>query len=350
MTAAPAYREVAPGLRGRTDLPPATLGRTDAVLFDIDGVLVEVSDSFRSVISLAVQHYFNHVLGIPGEEILITPDETSLFKLAGRYNNDWDLANGAAAWGLMSLVTSSDGAAGTATLRQASPALDEFTAEVRKAGGGLETTLRLLRGRMNEAQRRRFESLYRPDVVRRIFQEYYAGPRLCRQFYGFDPEYFSGPGLVERERPIIDLSLVKHLKKDGIVFGVLSGRTPEEADYVLEKLGLDGYLHPRGRVVDDGSLPGKPDPSGLMYLAREMRFRQAVYAGDVPDDWTTVEAYRKTAAPGLGEVSGCMTATGANPGGRITAHFERAGADWLAGDVNALLRAIIEIRSGVKPE
>jgi HAD superfamily phosphatase len=350
MTAALAYSEVAPGLRGRIGLLPAALGRTDAVLFDIDGVLVEVSDSFRSVISLAVQHYFNRVLGIPGEEPLITPDETSLFKLAGRYNNDWDLANGAAAWGLLKLVTASDGDAVMASLRQALPALEEFTVKVRQAGGGLETTLRLLRGQMNEVQRRRFENLYRPDLIRRIFQEYYAGPGLCRRFYGFDPEYFSGPGLVERERPILDLSLVKRLKQEGLGFGVLSGRTPEEADYVLETLGLAGYLHPRGRVVDDGSLPGKPDPSGLLHLARGMGFRQAVYVGDVPDDWTTVEAYRKTAAPGLGEVNGCMVATGANPGGRITAHFERAGADWLASDVNVLLRTIIETRSGNRPD
>ncbi len=346
MTAAlPAYREIAPGLRARTDISLPALESLDAVLFDIDGVLVEVSDSFRSVISLAVQHYFNKILGIPGESVLVSPDETALFKLAGRYNNDWDLAAGASAWGLLKLIFRPAPPRDIAGLREGAPTLEEFTGRIKAEGGGLEVTLRLVREALDPARREEFDRLYRPDMVRRIFQEYYAGPRLCRFFYGFDPEYFEGPGLVERERPIIDIALVEALNASGVQFGVLSGRTPEEADYVLESLGLARLLHPRGQVVDDGHLTPKPDPDGLLHLAREMGFDSAVYVGDVPDDWSTVLAYGRTAEAVLGKVSGCMVATGANPGGRISAHFERAGAHWLSTDVNALLQAMLQART-----
>ncbi|MCE5273276.1 HAD family hydrolase [bacterium] len=341
---APVYREIAPGLRARTDISLPALESLDAVLFDIDGVLVEVSDSFRSVISLAVQHFFNKVLGQPGETILVSPDETALFKLAGRYNNDWDLAAGASAWGLLKLLCRPEPPRDIAELREGAPTLEEFTGRIKVEGGGLEVTLRLVRAALGPEKREEFDRLYRPELVRRIFQEYYAGPRLCRPFYGFDPEYFEGPGLVEHERPIIDISLVERLSHAGVAFGILSGRTPEEADYVLASLGLARLLHPRGRVVDDGHLTPKPDPDGLLHLAREMGFDSAVYVGDVPDDWSTVLAYGRAVEAGQGRVSGCMVATGANPGGRISAHFEREGSHWLATDVNTLLRAMLQAR------
>lgn len=339
------YSRPAGGLRLRSDLPSTLIMRADAVIFDIDGVLVEVRDSFREVISLALQHYFKEVLGVPGETRLVGPDETALFKLAGRYNNDWDLAQGAAAWGLLKLTAGGGDKRNIESLRESSPTLEEFTARIGREGGGLDNTMRLVRRELDPEQKAAFDRLYRPELIKRIFQEYYAGPALCREFYGFEPEHYKGRGLVENESPIVDPALVGELAGFGMVFGVLSGRTVEEADYVLERLGIERYLHPRGKVVDDGTVPPKPDPDGLIELARRTAFTSALYVGDVPDDWTTVKAYAE-ALPQGPPVLGCMVATGADPNGRVTEHFERSGVHCLAADVNVLLNFLLELKSG----
>lgn len=61
-----------------------TLGQPpDVVVFDIDGVLVEVMQSYREAIRETVRHF-------TGE--LVSQDEIQDFKNAGGWNNDWLLS------------------------------------------------------------------------------------------------------------------------------------------------------------------------------------------------------------------------------------------------------------------
>jgi HAD superfamily hydrolase (TIGR01548 family) len=55
----------------------------DVIVFDMDGVLVEVMDSYREAIRETVRHF-------TGE--LVTHDEIQDFKNAGGWNNDWLLS------------------------------------------------------------------------------------------------------------------------------------------------------------------------------------------------------------------------------------------------------------------
>jgi len=56
--------------------------RCEGILFDMDGVLVDVSRSYRMAIKKTAEFYL-------GEEI--DPSEIQQFKNRGNYNNDWDL-------------------------------------------------------------------------------------------------------------------------------------------------------------------------------------------------------------------------------------------------------------------
>ena len=346
LPASSGYVDLARGLQARSGTTLSALGKVDAVIFDVDGVLVEVSESFRMVISRTVQFYFNQILGIPGEKRFITGEETGHFKLAGRYNNDWDLAKGAVAYGLLKLAgLNGSGAVDTARLRLSGPGLEDFSAEIKRRGGGLAETLKIIAEKLNAGQYREFELRYRPDLIRQIFMEYYAGPSLCRDFYGFEPQYYRGPGLIEKERDILDHSLVRELSACGVTFGILSGRIPTEAEYLFRKTGLEHYLNRAFVVTDDGHLPAKPDPAGLGRLAERMGFRGAIYVGDVPDDWATVTAYAARYPEGP-PVAGCLVRTGATSKELMSAFYEKSAVDFLAEDVNCLLSALLAVRRG----
>jgi len=58
--------------------------RPDVIVFDMDGVLVEVGQSYREAIRETVRHF-------TGE--LVTHDEIQNFKNAGGFNNDWLLSH-----------------------------------------------------------------------------------------------------------------------------------------------------------------------------------------------------------------------------------------------------------------
>jgi len=61
--------------------------QVDAVVLDIDGVLVDVADSYRRAIIESVERVCDKT---------IDRDAIQLFKDAGGFNNDWELTDAAA--------------------------------------------------------------------------------------------------------------------------------------------------------------------------------------------------------------------------------------------------------------
>ncbi|MCJ7784401.1 MAG: HAD hydrolase-like protein [Desulfobacterales bacterium] len=67
----------------------------DVLIFDMDGVLIDVSKSYRKTIQRTIQIYLETCLGFARSRgSWITNDEISLFKSVGGFNNDWDLTSG----------------------------------------------------------------------------------------------------------------------------------------------------------------------------------------------------------------------------------------------------------------
>ncbi len=60
------------------------INEPDVIVFDMDGVLVEVMESYREAIRETVRHF-------TGE--LVSHDEIQDFKNAGGWNNDWLLSH-----------------------------------------------------------------------------------------------------------------------------------------------------------------------------------------------------------------------------------------------------------------
>ena len=56
----------------------------DAVVFDMDGVLLDITGSIRVVNCLAVPFYLREVLGWPAHDDLLTSADIEMFKHAGR--------------------------------------------------------------------------------------------------------------------------------------------------------------------------------------------------------------------------------------------------------------------------
>src|SRR5512136_2237495 len=65
------------------------------LIFDMDGVLIDVSKSYRKTIQRTVRIYLETCLGFErtGRD-WVTDEEISLFKSARGFNNDWDLTSG----------------------------------------------------------------------------------------------------------------------------------------------------------------------------------------------------------------------------------------------------------------
>lgn len=300
----------------------------DTVVFDVDGVLIDVSHSFRSAISKAVQHYLANHLGWPGDELFLRVSETELFKKAGGFNSDWALAEAAVLLYAVKGAGASDRSA--SFLRKLPPVLEEYTSAIHARGGGLEAAKDALRERFGDAAFEAGAALWESSLVERLCAEHYAGRRLCRDMYGFDAVIVdTDEGEMIHERRLIEPERLPASWK----YGVLTGRNNGEMRAALTMTGLAGTVPPEWiATCDDGV--HKPDPNGLLLLTERMAPAAAAFVGDTIDDLRTVLNYRKVRSepPWLA----CAVLSGP-AGERNRDFFAASGADVIAPDVNALV-------------
>jgi len=310
--------EAAAGLRG-----------VDTVLFDIDGVLLDVTNSLHQVGCRAVRFYLTRLLGWPDDGPVLEPPELRLFKVIPGFNDDWDLAYTMV---LLNLVKAQlTGRREASRLREASPTYAEFAAELAADGGGFQPAVTRLLDRLDEAGRAEVLAQWDRPTILQVFQEHYAGRRYCRPFYGYDPKYVDLPvGFIRNDRPLLDRQRLPARTR----LGIYSGRTWEETKAALELAGWsDLFRREHIIVVDDG--PKKPDPAGLVILARRLGSRSAVYIGDMPDDRNAVRNYRALPEP-LPPMFDVLVRTGPLREQPLETALAQ-GADVVAPDVNAFL-------------
>ena len=280
--------------------------RVDAVVLDVDGVLVDVSGSYRRAIVETVER-------LHGERL--SDDDVQAFKNAGGFNDDWELSDATSLFVLA---------------REAGMALDVegFTERVHEAGGGLDAARSVVREELGEGANA-VEAAWDPARVREVFQALYLGADLYRELEGGEPP-FEAPGYVHDEPVLVEPATVEALTSRFRV-GVLTGRPAAEADIALERVGL--AVPPEHRVTMDDAAPGKPSPAGLLHLADALDADAVAFVGDTLDD---VRTARAAAAVDERPFFGVGVLTGGLTGEDGRRRYREAGADAIVESVNDL--------------
>jgi HAD superfamily hydrolase (TIGR01548 family) len=293
----------------------------ELVIFDLDGTLVDVRDSYREAVRRTVQAYFGQVLGLRGNTALVSHRDIQAFKLAGGLNNDWDLSAALIRY-LLSLldtvpqvshnVSSIHEAA--RTLRRAGSQLtltlaeldkrSDFEAmarELNQAGGGLAGLASLL-GSLEHPLLFYSGDLTNHNVVQRLFQEFYLGRRYFSSLHRTPPYFYRGPGLIEQETLLVSRALLQALDQaTDHKLGVATGRPEAEARLALDIFQIGGYFRSvvahedvvaeesRMARLGEPTTLSKPHPYVVLEAAERLDpggQRPAVYIGDTPDDMT----------------------------------------------------------------
>jgi len=300
----------------------------DLLIFDMDGVLIDVSKSYRETILRTVQIYLETCLGFEKEKArLVTEADISLFKSVGGFNNDWDLTSGLLLYLLFILgipphskrkhfssiekvilhlrKRSYEFSSSRAT-RFKKQHLSLFIERVRALGGGLRGIRRAL-GASWDGWIYGSGDLDQENVIKRIFQEVYLGRQFI-SFYHLQPVFYRDQGLYLQEKLLIPRRTLSALRKK-MKIGIASGRPKFEADLALKRFRLLPYfdsvvtldecteeeariLHSTGKRVNYS----KPHPYSLLRVVQEIGIPdpRCGYVGDVVDDMVAAQAAKKT--------------------------------------------------------
>ncbi len=341
----------------------------EIVIFDMDGVLIDVSKSYRETIKKTVAIYLRRALGIKGDEkSLVSDDDIVTFKEIGGLNNDWDVTTGLLCYFVTLLEGEEPGDFHTIHLMDEVISFLEknrnrirgrlreivekkdipgFRNRARSLGTGLEAVKKAL-----NSEKIRFifgtGDLKVDNVVKRIFQEVYLGPHF-RTIHGVPPLFNSGRGLFEREKLLVKREFLSILS-NRVAMGIASGRPKAEAILGLKNFRIEPYFRSLVTLEDceaEGErilkLNGKrvnlfkPNPFSIIKAVRMInpgRVRCA-YVGDLPDD---IEAANRAKSE-IDSISvGCLGPYRDKE--RARQRFLDMGADLIIDGVNDLVRLI----------
>jgi HAD superfamily phosphatase len=282
--------------------------RADAVVLDIDGVLVDVADSYRRTVVETVERVYGGEL----DRAAIQP-----LKDAGGFNDDWELTDA-----LSLLVLARDAGLDWTP--------EDYADRIAAGGGGLDAARAAIREALGDDATDRLEADWDPERIRGVFQACYLGSDRYRELEGGEPP-IDAPGYMDDEPVLIEPATIERLQADFAV-GVLTGRPAAEAAIALDRVGLD--VPPDRRITMDDPFPGKPDPAPLVELADRLGGQRIAFVGDTLDDVRTAVA-AADADPdriyhGIGVLTGGLT----GEAGR--ASYQDAGSDAVCDSVNDL--------------
>ena len=274
------------------------------IVFDMDGVIVDVSGSYRDTVRQTARLFFK---GAASWEDLPNPlfplSDLAKVKQSGGLNNDWDLTflvinllytlvkgpnNGKDpnAWVRYRNITGRCDVAALASYLKSSK--EPITALFKKTG---------------KQHHEWITDLYTGDVgtgnvIKQMFQEIYLGKDLFESTYGIPPEMYDKEGYINREKLLVNKSVLENLSKNHIL-ATATGRPKAEADYPLDCFDirryfttictLDDCLREEQRIFETEKRKvslSKPNPFMLDVIEAVQKEKacEFYYVGDMPDD------------------------------------------------------------------
>lgn len=210
-------------------------------LFDMDGVMVDVSASYRVAIKQTCYLYFEKILGKKLKNKLNWGKKINFLKARGNFNNDWDLC---------------------------------YYLLKEQAQGEREL----------------------PDykIIKEMFQEIYLG-EYFEKFYLRKRRFWFKKGLHNNEKLFISKEIFSHLAKSSKL-GIVTGRPKDDTLLALQKFGLKKFFKV---VITEDDLPDikfrKPNHYPLSKAVHRLRAEKdkIFYFGDNVDDMKMAIAAKK---------------------------------------------------------
>lgn len=273
------------------------------IVFDMDGVIVDVSGSYREVIQRTAARFFQnarHADRLP--DPLFSFSDLASIKQGGGWNNDWDLTHRVISllldrvdlpeipedmsWDLYRQVMRESDVSKLAHYLQET---DDPLARLHQKHPGVTHPF---------ADRCYQKDIGSGNIIRQMFQEMYLGSELFESIYQKPAQVYLGPGYIFQEELLLPAEFIQKLAEENTLC-IATGRPFTEAFFTLNRFGIHNYFS-RMATLDDCLMAenwvaetefrqvslSKPNPYMLNAIAADMENQSdsRYYIGDMPDD------------------------------------------------------------------
>ena len=311
----------------------AAFPRVDAVIFDCDGVLIDVRASYIRAIIESMAYFTRELFGLDFPETPSLMEVLHIFKMSGGFNNEWDILYALLLHLFSQLSKKLRGQfverlhrmEGTPLFVRFQLAKEVFKSRVspqerydlRDLDGAFELArkadstgiLSIEREfKDNPDSKEVFEATKKflsypgkvgESLLTTVFEEIFCGVDLFQEQYGVKPQFYWGSGLINDERKLVSLNLLEELAllMGQYNFGIATGRPYLLARHTLGEI-LDGFNRKATVFIEEvleeerkERIKGvevdltKPNPFSLLRSAEGLiPFKTAAFVGDSAED------------------------------------------------------------------
>lgn len=261
----------------------------DSIVFDCDGVLIDVSNSYDLAIKKTVDFIIKEMAQV-NESGLVTTSMIEGFKATGGFNDEIDVTYAL----ILSVVSAKkkNEPFPKFVLRVIENADQTGIKSVEKYIDNINIDVFDIRKKLA------YPSKKFQNPLSSIFDEMFYGSELYLQLYKRKPQFFDGLGLIENDIVLLnkDLAQSLHDKFDKKI-AIVTGRGLLSAKYSLKDLFDEFDLINSRFLEDEPREMAKPNPQSLISAINGMNGKNSLYVGDSMEDYIMARKANESGIP-----------------------------------------------------
>jgi len=249
----------------------------DGIIFDCDGVLIDVSNSYDLAIKKTTDFIVKE-FGKIDQSNAVNTQMIDGFKATGGFNDEVDVTYAM----ILSIITA----------KKLKKQFSEFIFDVIKNSDqsgilSIEKYLDTLRVDLSEIRKKlAYPGPRQTSALSSIFDEIFYGTKLYSGLYKKKPDFFDGKGLIENDVVLVKKQLIESLKKKfGKKVAIVSGRGIISAGYSLKELFEEFDLKNSKFLEDEPRELAKPNPASLISSIKGLGSTCTLFVGDSMEDY-----------------------------------------------------------------
>ncbi|MGB0855423.1 MAG: phosphatase [Nitrosopumilus sp.] len=253
--------------------------QVDAILFDCDGVLIDITESYDLTIVKTTQYILETFAKI-NDAITIDFKIIDAFKSTGGFNDEVDLTYAA----IISIIAA----------KKLNQNQTKFIFDVIKNANstGIDSVENYLKTKVDISNIKKilsYPGTHHNNLLYQIFDQFFYGPELYEKLFQQSSK-FTDSGLIEQDNVILTDLLIKKLQnKFDSKIAMVTGRGQASVKYSLKTL-LDEFDLKNSVFLEDESRElAKPNPKPLLDSIKGMNSRFPLYVGDSMEDFIMVK-------------------------------------------------------------
>src|SRR2546430_247713 len=249
----------------------------DAIIFDCDGVLIDVSNSYDLAIKKTTDFIVKKFAKID-ESNVVNTQMIDGFKATGGFNDEVDVTYAM----IISVV------AATKLRKSFSEFIFDVINNSDQSGiTSVEKYLDILKVDLSEIRKKlAYPGSRYTNILSSMFDEIFYGSELFYQLYKKKPDFFDGKGLIENDVILVKKQLIDSLKKKfDKKLAIVSGRGVISAGYSLKELFEEFDLKNSKFLEDEPRELAKPNPQPLVSSIKGLGSTCTLVVGDSTEDY-----------------------------------------------------------------